>query len=64
MIGMVDKLRNYAERYARDDADRVLASDAADEIERLNREVSRLEDAIAMWRDHSYKVGLRAAGQG
>lgn len=46
MMGLVDKLRNYADRYADNDADRLLINDAADEIERLRKENRHYQDAI------------------
>jgi len=64
MIGLVDKLRNYAENHALNDGEKILAQDAADEMERLVRENQRLEGFIAMWRKHSYELGkMIDAGQ-
>lgn len=65
MDDIVERIRNLC---THDDgpapAERLL-DEAADEIERLRREVARLEESIAMWRGHAYAVGLKlnAAGQ-
>ncbi len=37
-MGTADKLRNYAENWASHEADRMLALEAAEEIERLQRD--------------------------
>lgn len=46
MIGLVDKLRNYAKRYVELDADRLLINEAADEIARLRRENQHYREAV------------------
>lgn len=46
MMGLVDKLRNYAKRYAADDAERLLMSDAANEMERIQKENLHYRSAI------------------
>jgi len=47
---VVQRLKNYAERYAQNDAERILVIDAANEIERLRRIYQEArEAALAIW---------------
>lgn len=61
MIDIVNRLRFDATRCEAQFSKGVAGNitEAADEIERLNREVKRLERAIAMWRKHAYELGIR-----
>lgn len=46
MVGLVDKLRNYAKKHAMHDAEKVLVTEAADEIERLQRSLNSRDDFL------------------
>lgn len=61
MIDIVDRLGFDAVRCETQFSKGVAGNitEAAKEIERLRREVTRLEASIAMWRKHAYEVGLK-----
>lgn len=65
MIDIVNRLRFDAVRCEAQFSKGVAGNitEAADEIERLKREVIRLEAAIAMWRKHAYELRSSGAGQ-
>lgn len=45
---LLEKLRNYVEHHAMNDAERVLVTEAADELERLQKEEVTLAE-IRLW---------------
>jgi hypothetical protein len=68
-LDIVDRLKLLSRGDNLDLAD-IVCGDAIAEIELFRariaeqaREIARLEESIAMWRKHSYEVGMVVAGQ-
>lgn len=62
MVGLVDKLRNYAKKHAAHDAERILVVEAADEIERLRKENIIYAEAAELVRKASHLLAVGQAG--